>query len=201
MDQQKMGSFLKELRKEKNITQEQLAEELGVSGRTVSRWETGNNMPDISILIEISEFYDVSIPEIVSGERKSENMNDETKKVAESLSDYADADKTKTIKKIRQLSFAGVAALVVYCILDVLGYAEVNDICNNISVYCLTLVFVTTVLMPLYATGMIKKIQWKDKLQHKINIPKPVMMVISVVLAFVLAAVLKLGLIQLFPNL
>ena len=84
MDQQKIGSFLKSLRKEKGITQEKLAEELGVSGRTVSRWETGNNMPDISVLIEISEFYDVSIPEIVDGERKSENMDDESKKVAES---------------------------------------------------------------------------------------------------------------------
>ena len=41
MDQQKIGSFLKELRKEKNLTQEQLAETLNVSGRTVSRWETG----------------------------------------------------------------------------------------------------------------------------------------------------------------
>ncbi|MCR5082119.1 MAG: helix-turn-helix domain-containing protein [Parasporobacterium sp.] len=42
MDQQRVGSFLKELRKEKNLTQEHLAEELGVSGRTVSRWETGS---------------------------------------------------------------------------------------------------------------------------------------------------------------
>jgi len=42
MDQQKVGSFLKELRKEKNLTQEQLAEQLNVSGRTVSRWETGD---------------------------------------------------------------------------------------------------------------------------------------------------------------
>ena len=57
MDQIKIGAFLKVLRKEKNLTQEQLAEQLGVSGRTVSRWETGNNMPDISLLVEIAEFY------------------------------------------------------------------------------------------------------------------------------------------------
>ena len=74
MDQIKVGAFLKDLRKEKEITQEQLAEELGVSGRTISRWETGKNMPDISLLVEIAEFFDVSIPEIIKGERKSESM-------------------------------------------------------------------------------------------------------------------------------
>ena len=68
MDQRKIGAFLKELRKEKGITQEQMAEELGVSGRTISRWETGSNMPDIGMLVEIAEFYDVSIPEIINGE-------------------------------------------------------------------------------------------------------------------------------------
>lgn len=201
MDQQKIGSFLKSLRKEKGITQEKLAEELGVSGRTVSRWETGNNMPDISVLIEISEFYDVSIPEIVDGERKSENVDDESKKVAESLSDYADADKTKTIKEIRQLSLVGVAALAIYFIIDVSGYAGAYDIADRISAYCLTLVFVTTILIPLFTTGIIKRIQWKDKIQNKLNIPKPVMMVVLAGLAFILAAIIKLGLIQLFPTL
>lgn len=63
MDLKKIGSFLKELRKEKGITQEELAEMLYVSGRTVSRWETGTNMPDISLLVDIAEIFDVSIPE------------------------------------------------------------------------------------------------------------------------------------------
>ncbi len=67
MEQKKIGLFLKELREEKNLTQEALAEKLNVSGRTVSRWETGNNMPDISLLVELSEFYQVSIPEIIDG--------------------------------------------------------------------------------------------------------------------------------------
>ena len=61
MDQVKIGSFLRELRKEKALTQEQLAEKFGVSNRTVSRWENGNNMPDISILIELADFYDIDI--------------------------------------------------------------------------------------------------------------------------------------------
>ncbi len=89
MDQIKIGSFLKELRKEKNLTQEILAEKLNVSNRTVSRWETGSNMPDISMLVEIADFYDVSIPEIINGERKSEKMNKETRETAAAMAEYS----------------------------------------------------------------------------------------------------------------
>ena len=89
MDQIKIGIFLKELRKEKGLTQEQLAEVLNVSSRTVSRWETGSNMPDISMLVEIAVFYDVSIPEIVQGERESETMDKETRETAVSMAKYS----------------------------------------------------------------------------------------------------------------
>ena len=89
MDQKKVGLFLKTLRKEKNITQEVLAETLNVSSRTVSRCETGSNMPDISLLVELSEFYQVSIPEIINGERKSEKMNQETKDIAIKMAEYS----------------------------------------------------------------------------------------------------------------
>ena len=86
MEQKKAGLFLKELRKEKNLTQEQLAEIFNVSSRSVSRWETGTNLPELSILVEIADYYDVDIREIIDGERKNE-MNKETKetlnKVAE----------------------------------------------------------------------------------------------------------------------
>ncbi len=89
MNQIKIGAFLKELRKAKEMTQEQLAEKLNVSTRTVSRWETGSNMPDIDMLVEIADFYDVSIPEIIYGERKSENMNQETRETAAAMAEYS----------------------------------------------------------------------------------------------------------------
>lgn len=88
MDQKKIGQFLQALRKEKNITQEMLAETLNVSSRTISRWETGNNMPDISLLIELSQFYHVSISEIIDGERKSEKMKQETKDTVIKIAEY-----------------------------------------------------------------------------------------------------------------
>ena len=100
MNQKKVGLFLKTLRKEKNITQEVLAETLNVSSRTISRWETGSNMPDISLLVELSEFYQVSIPEIINGERKSEKMNQETKDTAIKMAEYSKNELNTERRKI-----------------------------------------------------------------------------------------------------
>ncbi len=75
-----------------------LAEKLNVSNRTISRWETGNNLPDISLLVELSEFYHVSISEIVDGERKSEKMDQETKDTAVKMAEYS-KNEVKTEKK------------------------------------------------------------------------------------------------------
>lgn len=98
MDTKKIGGFLRELRKERGLTQEQLAEILLVSGRTVSRWETGANMPDLSILIQIAEFYDVEIKEILDGERKSETMDQELKETLSKVADYNKLEKERAEK-------------------------------------------------------------------------------------------------------
>ncbi len=97
MDQAKIGSFLRELRKERNLTQEQLAERFYVASRTVSRWETGSNMPDLSILIELADFYDVDIREILEGERKSEIMEKEEKETLLKVAEYAEKQKRQAI--------------------------------------------------------------------------------------------------------
>ena len=70
MDQQKIGKFLKHLRKNKELTQEQLAEHFCVSPRTISRWENGNNMPDVDILVRLADFYEVDIRELIEGKKK-----------------------------------------------------------------------------------------------------------------------------------
>lgn len=72
MDVQKIGIFLAELRKEKGWTQEQLGQQIGVTNKTVSRWEKGNYMPPVEMLLELSKLYHVSINEIVSGQRLTE---------------------------------------------------------------------------------------------------------------------------------
>lgn len=71
MDTKKVGLFLKQLRKENNMTQEQLGEKIGVTNKTVSRWETGNYMPPVECLGMLSDIYQISINEILAGERVS----------------------------------------------------------------------------------------------------------------------------------
>ena len=70
MDMQKIGAFLAELRKEKNLTQDELGEQIGVTNKTVSRWENGNYLPPVEMLQILSKFYNVSINEILK-DRKS----------------------------------------------------------------------------------------------------------------------------------
>lgn len=69
MDSVKIGKFIAALRKEQKLTQEQLGEKLGVTNKTVSRWENGNYMPDVEMLSLLSEQFGVSINELISGER------------------------------------------------------------------------------------------------------------------------------------
>lgn len=99
IDQIKIGGFLRELRKEKQLTQEQLAEKFGVSSRSVSRWENGNTMPELGILVELADFYEVDIKEIIDGERKSESMKKEEKETLRKVADYAEIEKRLVVKR------------------------------------------------------------------------------------------------------
>ena len=70
MNQKKIGSFIKELRQSHSLTQEELAQILGVNHRTVSRWETGKNMPDYDVIIDMAKYFQVNVDEILNGERQ-----------------------------------------------------------------------------------------------------------------------------------
>ena len=81
MDMLKMGSFLAELRKEHKLTQAELGEKIGVTNKTISRWETGNYMPPVEMLEALSDLYGLTINELLSGRRLT---TEEYKEVAES---------------------------------------------------------------------------------------------------------------------
>ena len=72
MDQIKTGKFIAKLRKQSELTQEALGEKIGITNKTISRWETGNYMPDIDMLQLLSKEFDVSINELLAGEKMSE---------------------------------------------------------------------------------------------------------------------------------
>ena len=118
MNQKKIGSFLKELRKGKGMTQEQLGEVLGVSGRTVSRWETGFNMPDLSILIQIADYYDVEIREILDGERRNEDMDKEMKETLSKAADYSNLEKQQLTRRMCILFITGTITATIYIFLE-----------------------------------------------------------------------------------
>ena len=111
MDQLKIGKFIAEMRKEQSYTQRQLADILGISDKTISKWETGHNMPDLDILIEISDYYEVDLREILNGERKSENMDKEMKETVLRAVDYTNAEAERYNKRVRICN--GIAMLLV----------------------------------------------------------------------------------------
>ena len=168
MNQKKIGSFLKELRKEKGITQEEFAENLNVSGRTVSRWETGVNMPDISLLVDIAEFFNVSIPEIINGERKSEIMEKEVKEVAEAMSNYAGAEKSVILKRVKLISIIGLISLVIGLVMEAINYDSMIPIYERMKGTCLGLGVGALATMVLYTTGILEKIKNRKSKQMKI---------------------------------
>lgn len=69
MNINKVGAFIKELRKEKNITQSDLADYLHITREAVSKWERGKNLPDVSLLQDISNYFNISVNELLNGER------------------------------------------------------------------------------------------------------------------------------------
>ena len=127
MDQKRIGSFLRELRTEKGLTQEQLAEKLNVSSRTVSRWENGNNMPDLSIVVELADFYDIDIRELFNGERKSEKMNEDLKETLEAVAEYSAEEKNKLKKELTTYTAGSVVCFALLVIIIMLNLTRVHS--------------------------------------------------------------------------
>ncbi|MBP3766322.1 MAG: DUF4825 domain-containing protein [Bacilli bacterium] len=97
MNQEKIGRFISECRKEKNMTQQALAERLGVSDKTIGNWENGRNMPDLSLFKPLCVELDITINEFLSGERIKENYQEKFEENIINTIDYS----TKKINLIR----------------------------------------------------------------------------------------------------
>ena len=149
MDQEKIGKFIAELRKEKNITQEQLAEKLGVTSKSISRWENGNTMPDYTLLKDLCNELDININELLSGEKIK--VKDYMNKSEENLIKLRkQIDKRKKLLTI--ISYIFMAIIIIAFILNiVLNRIFLDDRHWNIIRYTflysgITLVIVSIIL-------------------------------------------------------
>lgn len=167
MDQKKIGTFLKELRHEKQLTQEALAEILGVTNRSISRWENGVNMPDLDLVIEIANYYDVSIEEILDGERKSGMIDKKTEQVILKVADYESNEKQRFSRRLCGLFIAAIIAFILYGVLNYKGLDTKNGY-EQVASYALGIVGGTLLVGALYTSGYMAKIQaFKKRLLHK----------------------------------
>ncbi|MDY2813287.1 MAG: helix-turn-helix domain-containing protein [Dorea sp.] len=163
MDQQKIGRFLKDLRKEKNLTQEQLAEQFQISRRTVSRWETGSNLLDLDILIEMADYYDVDLRELLDGERKSEKMNKELEETVLKVADYSNEEKQKLTKRMHWLFIGGFIAAVIYMVLVFTDHSD-----NFLGGMCLGITFGMMIVGVIMTSKYAAKIRaYKMRLLHR----------------------------------
>ena len=147
-----------ELRKERGLTQEQLAETLNVSGRTVSRWETGSNIPDLDTLIELADFYSVDIRELIDGERKCEEMNQQEKETLKKVADYAEEEKKMLAKRMMDMTGGAAILFAAFLALRLAGLDAVSPY-ENLSDFALGLTGAALLLNILYCAGILDKIR------------------------------------------
>lgn len=117
MNQEKIGKFIAELRKQKKITQEQLAEKLGITKNAVSKWERGLGLMDLSLLKPLSEILNVSVTEILNGEKfDKEQINSKSEEILIDTLDYS----TNVIKKVKKNKVLIILLTIVITILSII---------------------------------------------------------------------------------
>lgn len=143
MDQIQIGKFIAKLRKEQGLTQEQLGEKIGVTNKTVSRWETGVYLPPADAMLALGELFNVSVNEILSGKRLTDA---EYKKAAEEnltqaikVSIFSSKDKTEFFRKKWLKEHIAIMLFIGICIMAVL---LVGIIIKNIILISITPVLI-----------------------------------------------------------
>lgn len=157
INQAKIGSLLKELRKEHGMTQEQLAEKIGVARRTVSRWETGSNLPDLDILIELSDLYGVGLREILDGERQ-EAMDRDMEETVIKVAEYSSAQSQRAKKVVLVYFVLGIIAIIACLVMEEIDFGDTfaSGFAKGISYGIAVGAMIMGIL---YTTGVLTKFQ------------------------------------------
>ena len=126
MDQIKIGRFIAERRKIKNLTQAQLAEKLGITDRAVSKWENGRSLPDSSIMLELCELLEITVNDLLSGEvvLMDEYNKEMEKKMLELVKEKESADK-KLLVIETAMGIVTVTFMLALCVIA--GYAPIEE--------------------------------------------------------------------------
>lgn len=135
MNQQKVGQFLKALRCQKSITQAELAEMLGVSNRSISRWENGTTMPDFDLVIELAKYYEVEVGEILDGEKK-DHMDTKTEETMLKIADYNNVEREFFSKRMCIMFVIAILGMVVFAVIDFLGLERTQPYATIVSITC-----------------------------------------------------------------
>lgn len=130
MNQEKIGKFIFNLRKENNMTQQELAERLKVTDRAVSNWENGKNMPDLSLFKPICDIFGITINEFLSGEKLNESEYQE--KLEENIINTVMYEKTKIKSNVKiTLYFITIIFLMVFSVFLVLFIIDNERMSNG----------------------------------------------------------------------
>ena len=124
MDQEQIGKFISELRKEKNMTQEELANVMGVTDKSISRWENGKTMPDIAMLSTLSNNLGVSIQELLDGRKMTKEELLELKGSIEKLVLYESNQQVKKDIKTNKYIILGNVITFIAILNNAFGYFD-----------------------------------------------------------------------------
>lgn len=115
MNQEKTGKFIAKLRKEKGLTQSQLAEQFGISNKAVSKWENGKCLPDASIMIDLCNLLGITVNELLSGEKIC--MEDYKDKAEETITSVVSASQEEKKSMLNEIRNRGLLTIVIGIIL------------------------------------------------------------------------------------
>lgn len=122
MEQEKIGKFISELRKENNMTQEELALKMGVTSKSISRWENGKTMPDISMLSILAEELNCTVQELLNGRKMTKEELVELKETIDKLIEYQSNQQIKNDKTTNKYGIIGYGALLLALLNSAFGY-------------------------------------------------------------------------------
>ena len=135
MDQKKIGLFIKECRKEVNITQQELADKLGVSFKTVSKWECGNGLPDVSLMLPLCNELKISVNELLSSKRLPNE--DYKEKAEENLVDIIKKEREENKKKVIIEVLVGVPCIISLLSLFIMAGLLDIEVYQRIIILCI----------------------------------------------------------------